>query len=155
VKPEKIAGKLATQELIKGIGGLEAGAGFCRVGKSVLGDAQNINCGDRWLPIDVVADLEPLAREREGWPHVTRWLCQQMGGTFVALPRGGVGREDLLGSVGRLAKEHGDIATAICGALADGSVSAEEAATALVQVQEAQAVLAALAMQLTTIMGDR
>ena len=36
--PELIDLERATAETIKGVGGLEAAAGFCRVGKSVLGD---------------------------------------------------------------------------------------------------------------------
>lgn len=68
--PDTLALKRATAETIKGVGGLEAAADFCRVGKSVLSDNQSPNRADSFIAIDVVADLEPLARERAGWPHV-------------------------------------------------------------------------------------
>jgi hypothetical protein len=154
MKPENLALKRATAEMLKGVGGLEAAAGFCRVGKSVLGDAQNPNCPDRFVTVDVVADLEPLAREREGWPHVTTMLCRLMGGAFVPLPQGEIGREDLIGSLARLAKENGDIATAICAAVADGKIEPAEAAAARVQVAEGQQVLAAMDRQLAAISGE-
>ncbi|WP_342248636.1 hypothetical protein [Sphingomonas sp. OTU376] len=154
MKPERISLKVATAEMIKGVGGLEAAAGFCRVGKSVLGEAQSISCPDRYVAIDVVADLEPLARDREGWPHVTRALCLAMGGVFVALPSTPPGREDLIGSVGRLAGEAADVTQAICGMVADEKNERHEIAAARVQVAEAMAVLAALDRQLQAMAGD-
>jgi hypothetical protein len=154
MKPERINLKLATAEMVKGVGGLEAAAGFCRVGKSVLHEAQSINCPERFAAIDVVADLEPLAREREGWPHVTRALCHLMGGVFVAVPERPAARGDLIGSVGRLAKEAADVTQSICAALEDGVVEAPEVAAARVQIEEAMAVLAALDKQLSAMAGD-
>lgn len=154
MKPERISLKLATGEMIKGVGGLEAAAGFCRVGKSVLHEAQSLNCPDRFVPVDVLADLEPLARDREGWPHVTRALCHQMGGVFVPVPQAMPSREDLLGSVGRLAKEAAEVTQTICSAVADGTVDAGEIAAARVQIEEAMAVLATLDRQLATMSGD-
>jgi hypothetical protein len=154
MRPERIALKLATGEMIKGVGGLEAAAGFCRVGKSVLGDAQNVNCPDRWATIDVVADLEPLTRDREGWPHVTRALCHLMGGVFVTVPESAPVREDLIGSVGRLAKEAADVTQAVCAMVADGKCEPHEIAAARVQNSEAMAVLAALDRQLATMTGE-
>jgi hypothetical protein len=154
MKPEAIFLKRATAEMIKGVGGLEAAAGFCRVGKSVLHEAQSINCPDRFVAIDVVADLEPLARDREGWPHVTRALCHQMGGVFVLVPNRIAGREDLIGSVGRLAKEAADVTQTICAAVADGQIDGGEIAAARMQIEEAMAVLASLDRQLMTMSGD-
>lgn len=130
MKPERIALKAATGEMIKGVGGLEAAAGFCRVGKSVLGDNQSLNRDDSFVAIDVVADLEPLARERSGWPHVTQALCARMGGTFVALPEVPSSRADILTLLSTQCEEHGDLTKALCAALADGSWSPREIATA-------------------------
>jgi hypothetical protein len=155
MKPEAVFLKQATGDMLKGVGGLEAAAAFCRVGKSVLSDCQSVNNPDRFIAIDVVADLEPLAREREGWPHVTRALCTLMGGTFVALPDGAVTRVDLLGSLGRLAQENADISTKLCAALADGVCRAAEARVVRHEVAQAQAVLAALDAQLAAIEGGR
>lgn len=151
--PEKLFLKRATGELVKGLGGLEAAAEFCRVGKSVLGECQSINNADRFIAIDVVADLEPLAREREGWPHVTRALCAMMGGAFVALPDAGPGGGDVLGALGAAGKEFGDISQAICGGFADGHFCSRDAAAARQQVREAQAVLAQMDALLRAIEG--
>lgn len=152
--PERVALKRAFGETIKGVGGLEAAATLCRVGKSALGDAQNVNCPDRWPPLDVIADLEPLARDREGWPHVTRWLCREMGGTFVALPEAAGDRGDFLRTAGELGSEAADVTRGICEALAnDGRIDAREARGIRDQIAGAQAVLAALDEQMRNIIG--
>ena len=155
--PEHAFLKVATGEMIKGAGGLEAAAQFCRVGKSVLGDAQNINAADRFVALDVVADLEPLTRDREGWPHVTRALCTLMGGTFVALPKAKIVRHDLLGSLARLAQDAAKVSAEICNALAnDNDVDAAEATRIRIQIAEAQADLACMDGQLNAIIrGER
>lgn len=124
--PELRAAKRATREMIKGVGGLEAAAPYCRVGKSVLGEAQSDTTPHRYVPVDVVAALEPLAREREGWPHVTAWLCGQMGGVFVMVPEGAASDSDVLRGFGKMSREFGDTSEAILGALADGRFSDPE-----------------------------
>lgn len=151
MKPELLFLKAATAETIKGVGGLEAAAGFCRVGKSVLGECQSINHPERFIAVDVIADLEPLARDREGWPHVTRALCTLMGGTFVGLPEAAITRIDLLGSLARLSQENADISTKLCAALADGVCQPAEASKVRDEVAQGQAVLAALDAQLAAI----
>jgi len=128
--PDMIALKRATGEMIKGVGGLEAAALYCRVGKSVLGDNQSPNRPDSFVAIDVVADLEPLARERSGWPHVTQALCVRMGGTFVALPEVPSSRADILSLLSTQCEEHGDLTKALCAALADDRWDAPEIAAA-------------------------
>ncbi len=118
--PELIAGKRATAEMIKGVGGVEASAEFCRVGKSVLSDNQNVNRADSFVAIDVVACLEPLARQREGWPHVTRWLCRRNGGAFVELPQPGAARgSDVHAAAARHAKESSEITAGLFSALSE------------------------------------
>ncbi|MBM3927103.1 MAG: hypothetical protein FJ335_01380 [Sphingomonadales bacterium] len=128
--PDKLVLKIATQEMIKGVGGLEAAAPYCRVGKTVLGDNQSPNRADSFVAIDVVADLEPLARERSGWPHVTQALCARMGGTFVALPEVPSSRGDILTLLATQCEEHGDLTKALCAALADNRWDAPEIAAA-------------------------
>lgn len=155
MKPERVALKRAFGEMIKGVGGVEAAAQFCRVGKSVLGDAQNVNCPERWPSLDVIADLEPLAREREGWPHVTRALCRELGGTFVALPDATGERADLLRSAGEIGRDAAGVTQAICEALADDNqVSAREARLIRDRIAEAQAELVALDEQMRIIIGE-
>ena len=128
MKPELIAGKRATEEMIKGVGGFEAAAGFCRVQKSTLHEAASLNHPERFVPVDVVADLEPLAREREGWPHVTQWLCARMDGVFIPLPEAGPCEADVLRGFAALSREYGASSNTILDAAADGKVSATEAA---------------------------
>lgn len=126
--PERLALKRATSEMIKGVGGLEAGAGFTRVGKSMLADYGSTNKADCFVPLDIVADLEPLARERSGWPHATQALCRIMGGVFVALPDSPVTGGDLFAKHAALAKEASDVTGAICAGMQDGKWDPQDGA---------------------------
>jgi hypothetical protein len=123
MRPELIAFKRATGEMIRGVGGLEAAAGFCRVGKSVLGDNQSINKLDSFVALDVVADLEPLARDRGGWPHVTTELCRANGGMFVALPDPGCVAADIHRCAADHAKESSEITARIFQAVSRGKLT--------------------------------
>jgi len=127
VTPENLALKRATAEMTKGVGGVEAGADFCRVGKSQLADYGNVNKADSFVPLDVIADLEPLARDRAGWPHVTQALCIRMGGTFVALPDVPATSGRLLEAMGDLSAEFNDATRTVCAGLADGDFCAVDA----------------------------
>ncbi|WP_010218870.1 phage regulatory CII family protein [Sphingomonas sp. PAMC 26621] len=153
--PERIAIKLATAELIKGCGGLEASAGFCRVGKTVLGDNQSVNRPDSFVAIDVVQDLEPLARDREGWPHITRALAAGLGFALVRLPECTPSGTDLLMLLARLSKEGGDIASEICKALADQVVNPAEARAIRKQLREQIEVAVQLDAALASIEGNQ
>ncbi len=117
--PEKALLKRATVEMIRGVGGLEAGAEFTRVGKSMLADYGSLNKPDCFAAVDVIADLEPLSRERTGWPHVTQALCKLMGGTFVAEPDAPATSADLLALSSKLSSEFNDAIGAVCAGLAD------------------------------------
>lgn len=125
--PEMIAVKRATGEMIRGVGGLEVAAQFCRVGKSVLGDNQSLNKPDSFVALDVVAALEPLARERDGWPHVTRALADELGLILFKRPEAVPDKADLLSLVGQLSQRNGEVAGEVCTALADGVVDYAEA----------------------------
>jgi hypothetical protein len=151
VTPDLLALKRATAEMVKGVGGVEAAASFCRVGKSTLSDAQNMNKDDCFVALDVIADLEPLARSREGWPHVTRNLCQIMGGTFVALPDAPATREDLLSLLASLTKELSEVTAAVCTGLADNKFDQTDARKTLTEVDDAIRVAAAMRAALQTI----
>lgn len=126
--PDRLALKVATSEMNKGVGGLEAGAAFTRVGKSMLADYGSLNRPDSFVPIDVVLDLEPLSRERTGWPHVTQALCRAMGGTFVAEPEVPATSADLLTLCGQLSAEFNDSVNAVCAGLADGNWCSKDGA---------------------------
>lgn len=134
--PERLTLKRATADMVKGVGGLEAAASFTRVGKSMLAEYGSINRPDCFAPIDVIADLEPLARERSGWPHVTQALCKAMGGTFVPEPDAPVGEADLLFTMSRLSKEFADVTTALCTGLADGRWCERDGAELAAQLED-------------------
>lgn len=152
--PEQLDLKRATAETIKGVGGLEAAASFCRVGKSTLGDNQSVNHEDSFIALDVIADLEPLARERSGWPHVTRALCRRMGGVFVRQPEVQASGADLLQLLGAHAQESADVSRAICEAVADGKVCATDARRIRVEVAQAMELLALVDAELSIIEGE-
>ena len=152
--PERINLKRATAEMLKGVVGLEAAAGFCRVGKTILGDNQSINKPDSFVALDVIADLEPLARDRDGWPHVTRALAAAMGFVLVKLPDAPATNADLLSLIGRHAKEGGDISQAVCKALADGIVRRPEAREIRAEIRQEMEVLAAMDAALAAIETD-
>ena len=138
MNPENLSLKGATAEMIKGVGGVEAAAGFCRVGKSVLSDNQSINRPESFVAVDVVAALEPLARERSGWPHVTRALCRQMGGVFVPVPEVSDNAGSLLTLLGQQSKENADVGIALCEALAgDNRIDGREASRIRGEIWEA------------------
>lgn len=124
--PERLALKRATADMVKGAGGVEAAAAFTRVGKTLLADYGSPN-RPAFVPIDVVADLEPLTRDREGWPHVTQALCKAMGGTFVAEPEVPVTGADLFGKLAQLSSEFADVTRAVCDGMSDGKWDTRDA----------------------------
>ena len=133
--PEKLALKRAGADMVKGVGGFEAAAMFCRVGKSVLSEQCRPE-SDGFLSIDVVMDLEPLAAGRAGWPHVTRLMAAHQVFALVKLPNAPPEGSDLLLLLARQSKEAGDVASAICEALADQCVEPREARAVREQVRE-------------------
>lgn len=155
MKPEHLNLKFATGDMIKGVGGVEFAASVCRVGKSTLSDAQNPGKPENFLAIDAVFDLEPLARERSGWPHVTRALCAANGGMFVPLPDAPVTREDLLMLLARKARESGELteaAIACCSNVDDNPAERRAAARhAIKELDEVVAVALEMRVALKSI----
>lgn len=70
---------------------------------------------------------------------------------FVALPPVPAGRADLLQLMAAQAKEQSDVTSAICAALADGTMSPAEAEVALVEQDQVIRLAAALRAELMTI----
>ncbi len=152
--PEKLHLKRATHETVRGVGGVEAAAGFCRIGKSALANtyAESDKHAECFMPLDVVLDLEPLARGRDGWPHVTRLLAASLGFALVKLPDALPTNGELLKLAARQAREGGSITHGICEALADdGRVDAREASGVRPQVRDAIEILVALDASLAAI----
>jgi hypothetical protein len=111
--------KTATRRLITAVGGLEAAATVCRVNKSVLAAAYDPHQPDRFLPIDVVADLELVAAE----PIVTAVLARLAGHALVPLATTGGQEAQALVAVFRGAS---DVGAEFAGAMADGRLSRAE-----------------------------
>lgn len=111
--------KIKFGELVGRIGGLEAAASFCRVGKSTLARYASVVHADAecFAPIDVVRDLEALAGE----PIVTTTLCAMADGVFVPVSNVPAGTGDLLGLMSKLSGEFNDTTRAVCSGLADGN----------------------------------
>jgi hypothetical protein len=118
--------KIKFGELVGKIGGLEAAASFCRVGKSTLARyASNVQSdAECFAPIDVVRDLEALAGE----PVVTSTLCAMADGVFVAVPNTPAATGDLLAMMSALSGEFNDTTRVICAGLADDNFCAVDAA---------------------------
>ncbi|QRY95425.1 hypothetical protein JT366_16900 [Sphingomonas paucimobilis] len=156
--PELLNLKRATAEMIKGVGGVEAAAGFCRVGKSTLSDAQNYRRPDVFIALDVVFDLEPLARDRTGWPHITRELCTAMGGAFVPLPERQATREDLLMLLAAKARESSELTQAAvecCTAVDDNpAVRAAAARRAIKELDDVVSIAMTMRAALETLEGE-
>jgi hypothetical protein len=138
LSPRQRLHKRVARALIEAVGGLEAAAEFCRLGKSQLSDCCNPNLAT-FLPIDVVADLEALVPA----PIVTRALARAAGGDFVAAPAAPAasGWHEALAAV---ARETGHVTETLLAALADGAVCADEASDIRRLIAEARAQLAAL-----------
>lgn len=122
--PEKQALKRAIASLNRAVGGIEAGATLCRLGKSQLSDAGNINCPDKWLPADAIADLEGVTIGLPGSPHVTRELARQAGFALVPLPSIAAS-SDWMQVIAGVSKEAGDVVGKIALHAAGGMTAAE------------------------------
>lgn len=133
--------KGATADLLDANGGETDAAGRTRVGQTDLSRYQSRNPDHalRFMPIDVVADLEQAA----GAPLVTRILAEMADCLLVPLPRGGTGEVAM--RTGRSAKEFGDVMTRIGLALADGTISEAEASDILTEIRECLLEFSALA----------
>lgn len=113
--------KTAFRRLVDKIGGVEAAASYCRVHFSKIAEYYSPNHPLRFVPADVIADLEAAAEE----PIVTRELARIAGYTMTPFDASGDPMHSALGAALRESAE-----AAACGldALGDGVVSDDEAA---------------------------
>jgi len=129
--PEKQGAKVASRALVRAVGGQEACPGFARYTRhQAYSEFASIEHGDKFMPIDVVIDLEAVTHGMPGHPHVTRYLCERAGGAFVALPAAEITAKDFHGAVSALISESHDVATRLIEALGDGRVTAAEVRSA-------------------------
>ena len=133
--------KAAARVLVSRIGGLDAAAAGTRVGRSNLADYGSVNQPERFVPADVIADLEAAAGE----PLITAVLARAAGFELVRLGGNG-GPVDVVGPLSQMAWRAGSaLATAIA-ALADGRIDAGERVMLIEQLSALQGqVRAALA----------
>ncbi|SEM88663.1 hypothetical protein SAMN05192583_1406 [Sphingomonas gellani] len=142
--------KIAFGELVARAGGVEAAAGFCRVGKSTLARYYALGPADEecFAPVDVVRDLEALVGE----PMVTRVLVTMAEGIFLPQPTAPARRGDLLSMLADAAKEHSDLTQKLCASLADGHLDAVEAERVLAEIDDNFRVLATMRAAVTSIL---
>lgn len=136
--------KAATRQLVTTVGGPSAAALVTR------GDHQSVSRygsanpehGERFMPIDVVADLESECEQ----PIVTRMLAEQAGFLLVPMPRaaGGLALQMI---TAKALKETSEVFVSLADSLGDGSLSADEAERVTRDIDEAIAKLAALRLQ--------
>lgn len=110
--------KAATLRSVRAAGGVEAAAGFVRVGKTQLANYYNPNETECFVPVDVAMQLDDLA----GYPHIT----EALSAAATPMMRKSHDPHVLLAV---LLKEAGELGSAVSQALADGTICPREAAS--------------------------
>ncbi|MCA3254800.1 phage regulatory CII family protein [Bradyrhizobium sp.] len=128
--------KRETRALVKAVGGGDAGSMACRVRQQVLSDYGNITQSARFVPADVVLDLESVSVGRTGHPHVTRMLARAAGYELVPLPGARPETKSWHEHIAACAKEAGEVTSRLALAVA-GGVNADEAGDLVREVEEA------------------
>ncbi|WP_294195884.1 hypothetical protein [uncultured Sphingomonas sp.] len=152
--PRELHLKQSFEALIEAVGGVEAAALFCRVGKSTLQTYYSKVHPKAFPPLDVIVALEPLARDRAGFPPITSILCRLNGGVFVPIPEVRATGADLWALLARKAKEGAAVSAAMCEALKDGRVDADEARRVRGEIAKLFELLALMDAELAMIEGD-
>jgi hypothetical protein len=153
LSPRDQARKIAFRELIEAVGGFEAAALNCRLGKSQLHRCASTHCPD-FAPIDVVQQLEAITRGRPGWPVVTRLHARDLGMALVALPTDPVTPAALYEALAAAIREANDVSTGLIAALGDGVCTPDEAAALLPECLDAAAKQMKLHALLAQIAGE-
>jgi hypothetical protein len=104
--PRAQALKRASRALVDAAGGCEAAADLCRLGKSQLAAAGSVTEPDRWLPLDVVAQLMAVTHGHAGQMAVVQHLAAAAGHALVPVAGAAL---DPLAAIGRLSKEAADV----------------------------------------------
>lgn len=115
--------KLASADLVRAVGGLEAAAGLAGLGKSQVHRCVSVNDDSSFFNVAVAGDLE----QRSDRPFVTIALAKLAGGVFIRLPEPFDDGADLALRVIDLVQELGDVSARVREALADGVVRPPEA----------------------------
>jgi len=124
--PEKQGAKLATRALVRAVGGQEACPGFARYTRhQSYSEFASIEQADKFMPLDVIIDLEAVTHGTPAHPAVTSYLCELAGGVFVRKPDPRDQGGDLHTRLAALAKEHGELMAALLPRLQGGLSAAE------------------------------
>jgi len=118
--------KRATRALVDAVGGGLRGAGLCRVRQQDLSDYGNRDQPQRFMPADVIADLEAVA----DYPFVTAALAAEAGFALFKLPEASfdklrISGGDMLMHLSKFAKEGGEVMAVIAQHAPDGITARE------------------------------
>ncbi len=139
--------KKHTEALVKDVG-IEAAAQACGKSKATLGRyySNDVEHADRFMPIDVVARIEAVAR----FPHVTQALAE-LGGLEVSLdesrrnrlPDGAVSSDVVV-----LSQRFAQLMAEYHQSIMDGKITMNEARRLLSETQALQKILIEMKMHL-------
>jgi hypothetical protein len=130
--------KDGTRALVEACGGGRRAATLTRSDPTYLSRYAAQHEGERFVPIDVVADLEAEV----GKPIVTRILAGLLGFDLVPRRVGPATPETFTALVGAFAKETGEATAAFGAAIQDGRVTRAEGRRLLKEIDEAAEVIA-------------
>lgn len=123
--------KAATRRLVEAVGGGKCASEMTRTSEGRISEAGSLNVMDRFVAIDVVADLEADTKN----PFVTRCLADLAG--FDLMARNIARDPDMLRHLARIARETGEVIAALSSSLADGHHSDQEKAALRKEIREA------------------
>ena len=139
---DRLALKAAVRLALKRVGGGDCFCHATRVGAPALSNYANANRDDSHMPLDVALDLDRDA----GAPIVVGALARLTGYRLVPLQAGD--SKPGLDDIAIIARETGDVVSALATALVDGGVDSREAAEIHREIEEASAALNRLAAKL-------
>lgn len=119
LSPEQLALKALTRNLIDKLGGLDAAASCCRVGRSQLANYCSPH-QDQFLPIDILQRLERVAEDAA----LTEELLRQHG--LVAVRPQGSPAASILSGLALLAAEMSDLHRVSAEGMEDGQLCRDD-----------------------------
>lgn len=142
--------KAAFRDLIKDAGGQDRAALIAGLTQSKISEAASVNHLDRGPRVDHVAALEAETQS----PRITKLLAEFAGCELVPLGTAKAGDPHV--HLARIIKESGDVTAHTSQALADGKISAKEAAALKREAREAIEALQTFVAQMSDIIeaGD-
>jgi hypothetical protein len=115
--------KTAFRLLVREVGGLEAATSITRVGCSQLADYYNPHKPDVFAPMDVVLDLEDVAKKQ----LVTEVMARLGGSRLTGAGRAADTQPSLTQTVAAIIGRSGQVNQAVGVALSDGQITPDEA----------------------------